>query len=238
MEAICELNGEQVYRDGTGYWSNSWRYPRSSRILDIMDLPGLDKWRANVGTDKAEEISSQSRDIGHEIHRIINELDTGRLRFAGADDPRWTMLTPEIKNGLICWQQAQKYFKWTGVASELLMVSHKYGYACMTDRVLKIDGELEIFDWKSRRNILTDGYSEHFPQIVAKIKMQLASYWNVFEEMTGKQIARARAIPLYIDRGSWTKDDQIILEKADFQDYFDGFLGLKKVYNLVYGWRK
>ena len=111
MEAICELQGEQVYRDGTGYWTDSWRYPRSSRILDILDLPGLDKWRGNVGNEKAEEISTQSRDIGHEIHRIIHELDTGKLRFAGVDDPHWQMLSQEIKNGLVCWQQAQKYFK-------------------------------------------------------------------------------------------------------------------------------
>jgi hypothetical protein len=203
----------------------------------MLDLPGLDKWRGNVGNEKAEEISTQSRDIGSEIHRIIKEIDTGELRFTSSDDPQWTMLANEIKNGLYCWQQAQKYFKWTGISSELFMVSHKYGYACMTDRVLKIDGELEIFDWKSKRNVMTDGYDEMFPQIKAKIKLQLASYWNAFEEMFGKPIRRARAIPLYIDRGFWAKEDQIILESDEYKSYFEGFLGLKKVYDLVYGGR-
>jgi len=230
MSALAGLyKGVEVHRDDNFYWAGGWSYPRQSRITDGMALPGLEDFKERKGLVEAARISKESAEMGNEIHRLIQSFSSG-FRMS---KPDFYLMDVPIQNGLICWQQAEQYFEQFGskaVGSEVVLVSHEYKYACAADRIQLVDGSLEIWDWKTKQKILTPAYCKHFPQILLKMKLQLAANWNAYEETFGDKISQARDILIYQQRGYWTPKDQIIMTPKQQKFYFKIFKGLIDLY--------
>jgi acid stress-induced BolA-like protein IbaG/YrbA len=198
-----------------------------------MNLPGLNKWASDIGTEEAKNISDESADKGNEIHRLIEEITNGTVVFNGKDDPMWTMLMIPIQNALKCWQQSEYEIKGKAIYSEVICVSHEFKYACKIDRVQRINKGLHIIDWKTKKNVLTKAYIKKFPEIIVKMKLQLASNWHAFEETYGEKITMARDVLLYPERGYWTPHDQVFLTADEYPYWFNIFKGLRDLFDGI-----
>jgi hypothetical protein len=205
----------------THYIIDSKPYVRVTEVLNtVMNKPGLVKWIGGVGIAFAENKRNECRDIGTEVHKIISEIINGRsFNDTPENIMQWTLLSPEIKYGVIAWMQAQLSIPFKPVQSELLLISEKYGYAGTTDCLCKIGKQKWLLDWKVA--------SKLWPEV----KFQMAAYYSAYLEMTGKKLAGARAIRLDRDTGKWTFQDQLIMTPEELTEAFqEGFLPLLKVY--------
>ncbi len=249
-----EYEGKTVYKDHLRYWTDVWEYPRVSRINSVLNRPFLNKWQANLGTELAEEWTNQTRDIGVECHAYIAKLIGGY----SIPKPEWDGLAPEIRNGLVAWEQARQTLKFKPVESELLLVSHKYGYAGTTDCVAEIKNKCKECHGRGEQNYpVVDGGEQFMGKIDcstckgkgtvkdlelldwkvssnlwAETLFQLAAYYMAYTENGGK-LARCRAIRLDRDKGYWTVKDQLILEAEAVPDTFKAFFGLFEVYKFL-----
>ncbi len=189
------------------------RYVRVTAALSAINRPGLNKWLGNVGTAEAERIVSEAQDIGTETHKFIQRIISG----GSVSKPEWDILAPEIQSALQAWMSFKENLKPKIKATELQLVSKKYGYAGKTDAVALVNGELEILDWK------TAG------QLWEEVELQMAAYAMAFFEMTGEKPVRCRAIRLDKTVKYWTKSDQVVLTNID--DAFKAFLAALTLYN-------
>jgi genome maintenance exonuclease 1 len=205
--------------NGNSYLIEGIEYPRVTTILGVLNRPGLNHWRENVGRDAADEAVETARDIGTVTHEYISRIlkgwsfnDNAATRF------EWNQLAPEVKNTLQCWESFRLTIKPKIKATELLLVSKEHGYAGTTDCVATVGG-LEIIDWKTANAL--------WPEV----KFQLAAYAHAYYEMTGKMPVRGRAVRLDKNRTFWTPADQVVVEDLNF--WFKGFLGLFDAYKCL-----
>jgi len=198
------------------YEKDGQRYPRVTGIISkVLNKEGLNQWRENVGKSIADETVEQARDIGSVTHDYINRLLCGETISGG----EWGMLASEIQNTLQSWESFRQTVKPKIKATELLLVSKKYGYAGTTDCVALVNKELEIIDWKTANALWVE------------VEFQLAAYAMAYFEMTGDMPTQARAIRLDKERGYWTTKDQVIL--TDIPKAFEAFLSLFTVYKYL-----
>jgi hypothetical protein len=204
----------------THYIVDNEPFVRVTEVLSVHNRPMLNKWMANVGAVYAEEWSTQCQDIGTEVHRLISEIIKGRsFNDTPAHIMEWTLLSPEIKYGVIAWMQAQMSIPFKPVESEVFVISRKYGFAGTTDCIARIKKRLWSLDWKVA--------SKLWPEV----KFQLSAYYQAYKEMTGKSLAGAMAIRLDRDTGKWQYSDQLVMTPEELTEAFtEGFLPLLKVY--------
>ncbi len=206
-------------KDSQYYYIDGKKYIRATTVLSVLNKKGLNDWRANVGAEVADAWTETTRDIGLEVHRLINEIINGK---SFSDTPahilEWTQLDNPIKNGLRAYEQARLTLGFKPVLSELLLVSEKYDYAGTTDCLVKFGRYPWLLDWKVASRL--------WPET----EYQLAAYYNAYREMTGKKLSGAMAIRLDRDTGRWTPPDRIIMYPDELEKKFELYKSLLAIW--------
>lgn len=118
------------------------KLPSVTTILRVLDKPGLNNWRARVGHEEADRVSSEALDIGSETHRMCEEyaLKSG-VPFSM--DP----------TAITLFYQYQRWFD--ASVMEVLHVEHQMmcdTYAGMADLICILkNGETAIVDIKTSK---------------------------------------------------------------------------------------
>lgn len=143
---ISPIEMETVTIDGKRYYCtpSGNRYPSITTVIsnNSKKQAGLAKWRARVGADKAQAISTRAAGRGTRYHKLVedyfnNELDTDKYK----DQPLpWIMFhsSREILDRInrVYLQEAALYSDYLKIAGRV-------------DCIAEYEGELAIIDFKT-----------------------------------------------------------------------------------------
>lgn len=149
-------------------------YPRVTHVLNILDKPGLARWRGKVGNFEADRISSEAASLGTAFHEVAADINRGSHMKRGWQPPGHFR---EMSFAYIDWLH-QNIGQILEV--EKLAVSEELKYAGTMDllAILKGDSSPSIIDVKTSNSVSPD-----WP-------LQLSAYKLAVEEEMGIQIAR------------------------------------------------
>lgn len=158
-----------------GYYTIDGKlYPRVTHVLNIMDKPGLARWRGRVGNTEADRVSSEGASIGTEFHEIVADINRGAHKVRGWSPPSRFR------------DMAFTYIDWLHkeigqiLEVEKLVISEENQFAGTLDFVAYFRGD----DLPSVIDIKTSNSPS------ADWPLQLSAYKMALEEESGLKIAR------------------------------------------------
>lgn len=174
-----ETPRRQPYRlaDGT-------RVPSVTAVLGrVIAKPSLTRWANRLGMQgiDAEDVRDQRAAEGTVLHTYIE----AHLR---GNDPDLSPFSPSAKAGglvaFLRWRRS--WFDRHAVEPleiERRMVSERRGYGGTPDLIARVDGRLELLDWKTSREVST----EHLVQVAA----YAALAWEHGHRVVAVRVVRA-----------------------------------------------
>lgn len=150
---------------------------RVTSVLGVINKPALMYWYGKNGTKKCQEVLKSSALFGTQLHEYIELYNK-------------TGFTPEMTDERhVCL--FDKYRKWATendlvcVESELRVHSLKWGYAGTLDSLARVNGKLEILDYKTSKDFFETYQLQLMAYLVAVREMGL--YVN---EPIGRRVIR------------------------------------------------
>jgi|TARA_A100001011_G_scaffold199283_1_gene207541 ATP-dependent exoDNAse (exonuclease V) beta subunit len=194
LEAVTTDKGRH-YEDPDGN-----KYPSITTVLSILSEEAIQAWRARVGEEEANRISTQASTRGTKVHNIIEEYLKNNPDYLKDELPHNIQTFKDIQPILdecvtkIYRQEAPLYSKHLGVAGRVDLVGQWKG----------IDS---IIDWKTSRKFKKKEW-------ISSYFMQCAAYAIMWEERTGQPmkqlvvcIAGDMGPQVFVeDRDNWTKE--------------------------------
>ena len=209
---INKAKGHQIYRlkDGT-------RVPGVTTVKGVMGNRVLMIWANKIGLEGTEmsKYVDVLADMGTLTHARIHEELTGQKIID------WSEYSEKERersdNSMLSYYEWRKHYEIEVIESEMELVSeeHRYGGTC--DVYGRLDGSLELIDFKTGKGIYPD------------MMIQLVGYWLLLEE-NGYPVERARI--LNIPRAANERFDERVLETYQVEPYKELFLVCKKMYDL------
>jgi genome maintenance exonuclease 1 len=154
------------------------RFPSITTVLSILSEEGIAKWRARVGEEEANKISTKAAGRGTLVHSIIE----GYLKNESIED-----YLPHIRQSLenlrpILDNRIGKIY-----GLEVPLYSNHLGLAGRCDCIAEFDGVPSIIDFKtSRKPKKKEWITNYFAQ--------MAGYAVMFEERTHRPITNTVVI--------------------------------------------
>ena len=194
LEAVTTDKGRH-YEDPDGN-----KYPSITTVLSILSEEAIQAWRARVGEEEANRISTQASTRGTKIHNIIEKYFANDPEYLKDEMPHNIQTFKDVQGILdlsvtkVYKQEAPLYSKHLGVAGRVDLVGQWMG----------VDS---IIDWKTSRKFKKKEW-------ISSYFMQCAAYAIMWEERTGmpiKQlvvcIAGDEGTQVFKeDRDNWTKE--------------------------------
>ena len=183
--------GGRVYVD-----EDSNEYPSITTVLSILSEAGIKAWRARVGEEEANRVSSRAIKRGNKVHSMIEnyiqnkEVDHSDL----ISTQNFKDIQPIIDDKLT------KVY-----AIEKRMHSKHLGVAGTVDCVGEWDGQRAIIDWKTSAKFKKKEW-------VHSYFMQACAYSIMWEELTKQPITQL-VVAIASDEGP-----QIFIEHRDNWD--------------------
>lgn len=173
------------------YRDDGKRWPSVTTVLKVIDAPGLDRWRVQQALKGIDPYRNfDAADLGTLTHSAIEwALTDGPYPDYEpyADRPDVMAGAQAAFKAFRAWQAAHEV---EVVACELVMASATLGYGGTLDLLARIDGRLEVVDFKTSAHI----YGDYF--------VQTSAYARLLAEVT-----EYRAEGLRIVRLDKTVDD-------------------------------
>ena len=163
------------------------KYYSITTCLSILSEEAIAKWRARVGEEEANRISSEASTRGTRVHEILeayvnNEEDYMAKKETFQDEFVFNQIKPEIdKNLTEVWGQ------------ECALYSEHLGVAGRVDLVGVWNGQPSIIDWKTSKK-------EKKEEWIKGYYMQATAYAIMWEERTGIPITQL-VVAIAGDRG-------------------------------------
>lgn len=196
----------RVYETPTGK-----KYPSVTSVVGLHGKDEIMKWRARVGEEEANKISSRAAKRGTAIHSLCESyLKNEEVEPSMFDAETFLSLKPVLNeiNNIHCL--------------ETQLFSHHLQVAGTVDCIAEFQGRTAIIDFKtSRRAKSRDDIHGYF--------MQTSAYAVMFEELTGIPVTRLVIIMAVDDH----KEPAVFVEKRD--DWIDSFKELRETYAKLYG---
>lgn len=158
--------------NGRVYHSPKGTYPSITNLLyEMVNKPGIEEWKARVGKEEAQKISTKASKRGTRIHGYIEkylEGDENYLEKAPPDHKELIKLAiPQIE---------EKIDNIRGI--ELGMWSDGLRVAGTSDLIADYEGELAVIDWKTATYIKKEEYLHSYI-------LQGTAYCRMLYEMYG-----------------------------------------------------
>jgi genome maintenance exonuclease 1 len=172
-------------------------YPSVTTVLSILSEAGIAAWRARVGEEEANRISTQAANRGTKVHEVIESYVANE--FNNMYMPNVMEMFYDIKP-IIDMSLTKVY------AQEAPLYSKHLGIAGTVDCVGVWNGKNSVIDWKtSKRLKKKEWISGYF--------MQCAAYAIMWEERTGMPITQL-VTAIAVDN----EQPQIFIEHRDDWD--------------------
>jgi genome maintenance exonuclease 1 len=167
--------------DGRRYLTTDGKaYPSVTTILGILSEESIAKWRARVGEEEANRISTRATTRGTAVHDIVEKYINNDPDYKEGHLPHVVQSLENIRP--IIDKHVTKVFK-----TEAPLYSDHLQLAGTCDAIVEWDGVPTIVDWKtSRRPKKKANISGYF--------MQLAAYAVMWEERTGMAVSNTRIV--------------------------------------------
>lgn len=191
--------------DSDSYIIEGKKYFRVTRVKSAINQPGLNYWRAKVGSIKANQIMKARGTFGTNFHKLIEILLMGK-------DIDASNYGEEMQESLKLFNEAKDKYNIRAEALEQKLWDDDLGIAGTTDFIGHADLDKlgknahVIFDWKTSTSIYPDFF------------IQLAAYVFTFEKMTG--IKLDGAVVLQIRDGKMRIEEKSYDELAKFYQVF------------------
>jgi hypothetical protein len=199
--------------------ANGTRVPGVTTILGVLAKPALIKWANNLGLQGIDSVKyvDALACVGTAAHAAcIADLRGEDVDSVFAPLGKDTRALAE--NCYLSFCSWLKKHKVEPIATELPLVSEKYGYGGTLDILARVDGKIEIVDLKTGKAI----YPDYFRQV--------AGYWNLVVENGIVEVPVDQFRILNIPRAESEAFDEKI--KASLRTQWDIFVRCLDVYNL------
>jgi hypothetical protein len=200
----------------TRYYLNTGdSIPGVTTVLGVMAKPALIAWANRLGLQGIDSTKYKDKmaNIGTLAHYFVMCHFTGKTpdtsEFSQSD-------IDTAHNCMKSFYSWEKQHKIEPIIVEIPLVSDVYGYGGTPDLVARVDGELELIDFKSGSGIYYDYY------------YQVAAYRQILKEH-GHKVERARLIRIGRDDNEGF-EERLILK---FDQEFELFLHCLSIYNLL-----
>jgi len=217
-EKRIDIFNERFYKIGDKFYRNV------TTILGIIDKGyNYAEWLKQTGYN-SEIIVDRAGKFGSAFHELVERFllketvkyyDNIHLgeQAATALWERWNIW-------LGFWKELNKEHKveYKPEGVEFICHDETFEYAGTVDLVAKIDGKIEIFDWKTG-NYLGD-----------KEKLQMSAYMNALQEMTGKEVKKANLVHLPAKKPN--KKGYRVVEVENTDSLFNLFTATQQVFNF------
>ena len=183
-------------------------YPSVTTVLGILSEDSIRAWRARVGEEEANKISTRAAGRGTLVHSIVED-------YLNNEDT--TKYLPHIRQSLenlrpILDRSIGKIF-----GLETALYSRHLGMAGRCDCIAEFDGVPSIIDFKTSRRVKKkENISNYFAQ--------MSAYAIMFEERTGMPITNT-VIIMDVD------DNEPLVFKEHRDNYINLLLDTKKEYD-------
>jgi len=188
-------------------------YPSITTVLSILGKDVIQEWRARVGEEEANRISSFASKRGTAVHKLAEDYLNNEQDYKKGHMPTSIVSFNGIKSVLDerlnnIWMQ------------ETFLYSDKLKCAGQVDCIAEFDGELSIIDFKTSRK-------EKKEEWITNYFIQASFYAAAFLETTGIPIKQA-VIIITVDDGP----SQVF--KINTYDYLQHFLEVRKKFKELY----
>ena len=184
MEALPELDCETLPTGRTYVTPEGNKYPSITTVLSILSKDGIKAWRARVGDEVANKISTQASTRGTAVHQLAEDYLNNKPDWSKGSMPSNLFSFNQIKPIL----DARVNNIW---AQEVPLYSDKFMLAGRVDCIAELDGELCIIDFKTSSK-------PKKKQWITNYFIQAAFYAAAFYERTGVVIKKF-AIVITVD---------------------------------------
>ena len=167
------------------------------------------------------EIRDDAGSIGTVAHDAIEDYLKAWLKAGEQPEDIRTFFKPDADSRSVASARAAEKVMTKRniipIATELLVGSERYGCAGTLDFLCIVDGQVELWDWKTS-NHMSDDYA-----------MQVSAYWAFFHEMTGIRAKTVRIMHLSKDSDRFTSYIVPNLPSA-----YKAFKGLSTAYDWLH----
>ena len=166
---LTELQTENI--DGRRFYKTpNGNYQSITTLLSNLSKAGISAWRARVGKEEANRISTKASRQGTAVHSICESYIKNEEGFLTESMPHLVEMFESIQPLLDRIDNVH--------VTEGALYSDELGLAGRTDLIAEFDGQLAIIDYKTSRRIKTW-------EMCASYFMQGAFYAHAYEERTG-----------------------------------------------------
>lgn len=154
-------------------------YPSITSILGHTQPPEtaawIDKWKARVGNDKAEQVRNAAANRGTNVHLMLEQYVRGEEVSAAKFPPEHVKIFNSLKASLARLGNV--------VGQEVALFSSAFEVAGRCDMIAEYDGELCIVDYKTSTRVKTEAD-------IGDYWLQCAFYALAHNEMYGTKIEK------------------------------------------------
>ena len=211
---INELDTETV--EGKRYYKtpDGKLYPSVTTVLSELSKEGIAAWRAKVGNDVANRISTKASNRGTAVHKLCEDYVDNKSDYLDGHMPA-NIETFNTLKGLL-----DKYLD-NVVMQEVPLYSNYLEIGGRVDCIGEWNGKLSVIDFKtSKRRKSKSQISSYF--------QQAAAYCVMFEELTKIPIT-STVILMSVD------NDHPLVFKSTRDEYIGAFMQTRVQYRDKYG---
>lgn len=184
-----QINGKRHYVTPKG------KFPSITTVLSVLSRKGIAEWRARVGEEEANRISTQAARRGTNVHLMCEDYINNKLdekKFMPNEREMFNAIKPVLDENIN-----------NVVAQEVPLWSSYLGVAGRVDCIAEYNGRLSVIDFKtSRRRKSKEWIGSYF--------QQASAYCVMFEERTKIPIDQI-VIIIAVEDGT----SQVFVEKRD-----------------------
>mgnify|MGYP000079309084 CR=1 FL=1 len=178
-------------------------YPSITTVLSILSKDSIAKWRARVGEEEANRVSTRASRRGTAVHEALENF---------VDNEEWSTIkkkyTPDVISSVMGVKDILSDRIGKVYGQELPLYSDHLRVAGRVDCVAEFDGVLSIIDFKTSRKTKRKSWCESY-------FCQEAAYAIMWEERTGMPITQLVTIIAVDDLNQQGPGSQVFIEKRD-----------------------
>jgi len=191
-----EIDGQRRYITPEGN-----AYPSVTTVLSILSEESIAKWRARVGEDEANKISTRASRRGTAVHELVEKYLDNCPDYRNGYMPSTIGSFLTIK-GVLDERVGKIY------AQECPLYSNHLRLAGRVDCIAEFDGKVSVIDFKTSRKAKRRNYIKNY-------FAQEAAYSIMWEERTGMPIEQLVTIIAVDDMYGGGPGHQVYVEKRD-----------------------
>ena len=190
------------------------KYPSMTTVLQMLSAQGISKWRARVGEEEANKISSQASRRGTLMHKLCEDYVNNEVIDTSS------LMPLDLQNFNALKSEMDKHFGKV-YGQEIALYSDFLELAGRVDCIAEYKGKLSIIDYKTSKKVKKrENIKNYF--------MQAAGYAVMYEEVF-KQPINQLVIIMSVDHEGVVE----FVEKRD--DHIHDLIKLRKKYKDKHG---